>query len=113
MIWGTLNLREPDTMSSNNTPTLQSLYIEIVKLNLRWRIAVSILGISMAGITTYSNIKMQELQTSIVNTEVVKSQVTTINDALKDLKYEQQAQRALLTDIAMDKGVNYARGNAK
>ena len=100
-------------MSNNNTLTLQSLYIEIVKLNLRWRIAVSILGISMAGITAYSNVKMQELQTSIVNTEVVKSQVTTINDILKDLKDEQQAQRVLLTDIAMDKGVNYARGNAK
>lgn len=101
MIWGTLNLKEPQM--ANNQTTLEDLKVEIVKINLRWRIATSIMSISLAAIAGYGQIKLQEVQSNVVSNEVLKTQVVMLNDSIKDITLELRTQRAMLTDIAMDK----------
>ena len=101
MIWGTLNLKEP-LMTNQRQVTLDDINIELVKINLRWRIATSLISISLAGIASYGQIKLQELQSNVVSNEVLKTQVTTINESLKDMRTDMQSQRELLTTLVME-----------
>ena len=89
-------------MTNQRQVTLDDINIELVKINLRWRIATSLISISLAGIASYGQIKLQELQSSLVSNEVLKTQVTTINESLKDMRTDMQSQRELLTTLVME-----------
>ena len=89
-------------MTNQRQVTLDDINIELVKINLRWRIATSLISISLAGIASYGQIKLQELQSSVVSNEVLKTQVTTINESLKDMRTDMQSQRELITTLVME-----------
>ena len=89
-------------MTNQRQVTLDDINIELVKINLRWRIATSLISISLAGIASYGQIKLQELQSSVVSNEVLKTQVTTINESLKDMRIDMQSQRELITTLVME-----------
>lgn len=102
MIWGTLNLKEPQ-MVNQREPSLSEINIELIKLNLRWRIATSLISICLAGIASYGQIKLQEIQANVISNEILKTQVATINESLKEVRQELHDQRGLLVSTAFTK----------
>ena len=87
---------------ANNPPSIEELNVELVKLNTRWRVATSLISLGLLGISTYGNIKLQELQNSVISTEVLKAEVTTIKRSLDDMKGELTYNRELLNKLLID-----------
>ena len=87
---------------ANNPPSIEELNVELVKLNTRWRVATSLVSLGLLGIATYGNIKLQELQNSVISTEVLKAEVATIKRSLDDMKGELTYNRELLNKLLID-----------
>ena len=87
---------------ANNPPSIEELNVELVKLNTRWRVATSLVSLGLLSIATYGNIKLQELQNSVISTEVLKSEVATIKSSLDDMKGELTYNRELLNKLLID-----------
>ena len=87
---------------ANNPPSIEELNVELVKLNTRWRVATSLISLGLLGISTYGNIKLQELQNSVISTEVLKAEVATIKSSLDDMKGELTYNRELLNKLLID-----------
>ena len=87
---------------ANNPPSIEELNVELVKLNTRWRVATSLVSLGLLSIATYGNIKLQELQNSVISTEVLKAEVTTIKRSLDDMKGELTYNRELLNKLLID-----------
>lgn len=87
---------------ANNPPSIEELNVELVKLNTRWRVATSLVSLGLLSIATYGNIKLQELQNSVISTEVLKAEVATIKRSLDDMKGELTYNRELLNKLLID-----------
>ena len=87
---------------ANNPPSIEELNVELVKLNTRWRVATSLVSLGLLSIATYGNIKLQELQNSVISTEVLKAEVATIKSSLDDMKGELTYNRELLNKLLID-----------
>lgn len=87
----------------NNTPTVEELNVELVKLNTRWRVATSLISLGLLSIATYGNVKLQELQNSVIGTEVLKTEVAAIKDSLDDMKSELAYNRELLNKLLIER----------
>ena len=87
---------------ANNPPSIEELNVEMVKLNTRWRVATSLVSLGLLSIATYGNIKLQELQNSVISTEVLKAEVATIKSSLDDMKGELTYNRELLNKLLID-----------
>ena len=87
---------------ANNPPSVEELNVELVKLNTRWRVATSLVSLGLLSIATYGNIKLQELQNSVISTEVLKAEVATIKRSLDDMKGELTYNRELLNKLLID-----------
>ena len=88
---------------ASNPPSIEELNVEMVKLNTRWRVATSLISLGLLGIATYGNIKLQELQNSVISTEVLKTEVTSIKKSIDDMKGELTYNRELLNKFLMDR----------
>ena len=88
---------------ANNPPSIEELNVELVKLNTRWRVATSLISLGLLGIATYGNIKLQELQSSVISTEVLKTEVAGIKKSLDDMKGELTYNRELLNKLLIER----------
>ena len=82
----------------NRSPTIDELNVEVAKLNVRLRIATSMISVTLLGIASYGQIKLQEVQANIISNEILKTQVIMLNDSVKDIKQEIAITKDLLTD---------------
>ena len=82
----------------NRSPTVDELNVEVAKLNVRWRIATSMISVTLLGIASYGQIKLQEIQSNMISNEILKTQVMMLNDSMRDIKADLSTTKDLLTD---------------